>query len=95
MTAPADQVRCDVALTISSVSFDIAHHIDAKTTLTEEQLSRLLERLYRAHRAYLNLESACEDLIEDGYSEERLKAMEFALARAQGQDSYSRRKDRW
>ncbi|HEY0661297.1 MAG TPA: hypothetical protein VGD21_08285 [Lysobacter sp.] len=85
----------DVTIAIRDVSFDIAHHIGDGTAPDRKHLVEWLSWLNLAARLHYRLEDACEDLIEEGSSPERLKAMEAALARAQGQENYCRRRDRW
>jgi len=86
---------CDVTIAIRDVSLDIARHTAAGTAPDRRELIAWLESLNSAARAYQKLEHACEDIVEEGTTSERIEAMKVALTHAQGQISYWMRKDRW
>lgn len=86
---------CDVTIAIRDVSLDIARHTAAGTVPDRRELVAWLENLNGAALAYHKLERACEDIVEEGTTPERLEAMKVALTHAQGQVSYWMRKDRW
>lgn len=85
----------DVTLAIRDLSLDIARHTSVGTIPDKNELIGWLRSLNQMARAYYALEHACEDLVELGASESRLEAMKEALTRAQGQETYWPRKDRW
>ena len=85
----------DVAMALRDLSADVAGHLHAATTPTLSELQGWLLYINRAASAYRALETACEDVIEDGITEVRVLALKEALTCAQGQATYWRRQDRW
>lgn len=85
----------DLAATLRDLSFDMAKHVDAQTQPTLDEIKRWHEYIFNAAPVYWALESACEDLVEDGVTDVRVKAIKQALTHAQGQAKYWPRKDRW
>lgn len=73
----------------------MAKHVDDKTLPTQDEVKRWHEWIFHAAPVYWALESACEDLVEDGSTDERVAAIKQALAQAQGLSSYWARNDRW
>lgn len=95
MTATTPPVYWDVRLALADVTREIGECLDAKAPPSPEDLTRWLEWIANANEACAQLHDACEDLVEEGCSPERLKTMEQALASAQGMERYWWRKDRW
>lgn len=95
MTATTPPVYWDVRLALADVTREIGERLDAKAPPSPEDLTRWLEWIGNANEASAQLHDACEDLVEEGCSPERLKTTEQALARAQGMERYWWRKDRW
>jgi hypothetical protein len=95
MTETTPPVYWDVQLALADVTREIGERLDAKTPPSPEDLTRWLEWIGNANAACGQLHDACEDLVELGATPEHLKTMEQALARAQGQERYWWRKDRW
>jgi len=85
----------DVAIALRDLSADVATHVHAATVPAHRELNEWLHYINRAAPLYRALESACEDIVEDGVTEPRVQALKQALAYAQGQVEYCHRKDRW
>ncbi|AOY67909.1 hypothetical protein XEUV206_22250 [Xanthomonas euvesicatoria] len=85
----------DVTITLRDLSVALAEHVHAATVPTQRELNEWLHYITRAAPVYWALESACEDIVEDGASEYRIQALKQALTYAQGQVEYWHRKDRW
>lgn len=85
----------DLATALRDMSADLAKHVHASTLPASKELDSWLDYINKAARVYWALESACEDLIEDGATEARVQALKESLTRAQGQSEYWPRKDRW
>lgn len=85
----------DLAATLRDLSFDMAKHVDAQSLPTPDEIKRWHEWIFNAAPVYWALESACEDLVEDGITDTRVAAIKQALTHAQGQATYWARKDRW
>ncbi len=85
----------DVAMAFRDLSAAIAGHVHAATVPNHDELDSWLYYINRAAPVYWALESACEVLIEDGFTEARVQALKMTLAYAHGQTTYWRRDDRW
>jgi len=85
----------DIAIALRDLSADLARHVHAATVPTHRELNEWLHYINRVAPVYWTLESACEDIVEDGVTESRVQALKQALTYAQGQVEYWHRKDRW
>lgn len=92
---PSNDHPWDVATALRDLSADLAKHADAATTPSNNEIRDWLELVNMAAPAYWALETACEDLVEEGLSEARVQALKRALTFAQGQSEYWPRKHRW
>lgn len=85
----------DASMALRDVAIDmLAHHTQGRAA-DPDTIRRWHEWIHKAHRAHNALEEACEDLVEEGASSERLDAMKSALTHGMGQSQYWPRKDRW
>jgi hypothetical protein len=85
----------DVTIALRDLSVGLAEHVRAATVPTQRELNEWLHSINRAAPVYWALESACEDIVEDGVTECRIQSLKQALTSAQGQVEYWHRKDRW
>lgn len=85
----------DLATTLRDLSFDMAKHVRAQSQPTLDEIKLWHDWVFNAAPVYWALESACEDLIEEGVSDARVDALKQALTHAMGQAKYWPRKDRW
>lgn len=87
--------RCDVAVVLGDVTFEMYRHKTRESFPDRQELNRWQNSLAEAGRAFQNLQLACEDIVELGVSDERVAAMKQALTLSQGQAAYRARGDRW
>jgi len=87
--------RCDVAVVLGDVTFEMYRHKTRESFPDRDELNRWQNSLAEAGRAIQNLQSACEDIVELGATDERVAAMKQALTLSQGQVVYCARGDRW
>ncbi|MBV6859647.1 hypothetical protein KWH07_18735 [Xanthomonas campestris pv. zingibericola] len=85
----------DLTMALRDLSAYLAGHVHAATMPTHSELNSWLHYINRAAPVYWALESACEDIIEEGVTEARVQALKQAMTCAQGQTKYWPRKDRW
>lgn len=90
-----EPVRWDVSLALRDLSLEMLDHHRSGKLADPETIRRWHQWIHEAHRAHNALAHACEDLVEEGSTPERLAAMKLALTHAMGQDTYWARADRW
>ena len=70
-------------------------HQNTQYTVTQGEIHWWWECVDKIHTATDDLIKACEDLVEQHLEDPRFAAVKAALARAQGQEEYWPRRDRW
>lgn len=88
-------IRHDVPRSLTEVALDLSRHCADGSMPSAEQLRRWLLLITGAQRAFNQLKTACEVVVEVGASADQLAALERALAATQGQDNYVARHLRW
>ena len=88
-------VHWDVPVALRDVCIEMLEHHRNGRAADPETVRRWHEWIHKAHRAHNALARTCEDLVEDGVTDERLAAMKTALTHAMGQEQYWARADRW
>lgn len=85
----------DVPVALRDVCIEMLRIHEVGGSADAATVKRWHQWLYKASRAHNALAMACEDIVEDGATEEHLEALKQALTRAMGQSEYWTRADRW
>ena len=85
----------DASTALRDVAIEMLSHHSGGRSADPEMIRHWHEWIHNAHRVHNALADACEDIVEEGVSAERLEAMKVALTHAMGQITYWRREDRW
>jgi len=71
-------------MALRDLSAGMAAHANAATVPTHRELNEWLQHINRVAPVYWALESACEDIVENGATESQMQALKKALTCAQG-----------
>lgn len=82
-------------MALRDVSLEMLRFHEAGEPAPPEAVREWHRWIHNAHLAHNALAHACEEIVENGATSQRLKTMELKLAHAMGQATYWARKDRW